>query len=93
MTITHIPGPQLGPTDDDRDVAIARLSYFGASAPRDLPALERETAFRDAAIEFGAAVQCFVPDGVERERAWVALEDTYFRGIQGISAPDRHQEA
>jgi hypothetical protein len=93
MTMTHIPGSQIGPSDDDRDVAIARISYFGISAPLDIVALERETGLRDAAIEFGAAIQHFVPDSERREQAWISLEDSYFRGIQAISAPNRHMEA
>lgn len=93
MTITPISGSQLGPTDDDRDVAIARISYFGITTPLDIAALERETAFRDAAVEFGAALQHFVPDSEHRERAWIMLEDAYFRGIQAISTPIRPMEA
>lgn len=93
MTITRIPGPQIGPSDDDRDVSIARISYFGATAPLDVPQLEREIGFRDAAIEFGAALQHFVPDSEMRERAWIMLEDAYFRGIQAISTPTRPMEA
>lgn len=93
MTITRIPTPALGPTDDDRDVAIGRLTHFHAAHPLDIMALERETALHDAAIEFGAALQQFVPAGERREQAWIAFEDAFFRGIQGISTPKRPQEA
>lgn len=87
MTMTEFPHPTLGPSDDDRDVAIARISYFAASAPHDIVALDRETGFRDAAVEFGAAIEHFVPAGMLRERAWIMFEDAYFRGIQAISTP------
>lgn len=93
MTITHSPIPALGPTDDDRDVAISRLDHLNAAHPLDLMALERETGLHDAAIEFGAALQQFVPAGELRERAWILFEDAFFRGIQGISTPSRTQEA
>lgn len=93
MTISHFPGERLGPTDDDRDIAIERLSLYAAAPADNLLSLEREIAFRDAAIDFGSLLQHLVPAGERREQAWIMLEDAYLRGIQAITAPTHPMEA
>lgn len=93
MSTTPIPYDQIGPSEQDRDVSIARIGWLGASAPRDIPMLERETAFRDAAVEFGACLQALVPPGELRERAWIMLEDAFLKGVNAITDPSRPMEA
>lgn len=93
MTLSAIDPAQIGPSDDDRDVSIARIGWIGGSDPRDIRTLERETAFRDAAVDFGAALQYLVPPGQERERAWIMLEDAFLKGVNAITDPRRPMEA
>lgn len=92
MTVHPLPADALMPSDDDRDEALARLGWTRHHIPHDLGQLERITALRDSANEFGAALQAYVPAGVDREQAWILFEDAVFRATHGIiPAPDAQE--
>lgn len=91
MTITTHASTQLTPSDDDRDVALARVAEFAAFDTCSIEDLEHEVAMRDAAVDFGAVLQAHVPAGPWREVAWEKLEHTFLiasRALAAAAEPD-----